>query len=868
MSAGKNQIGKTVGHHHYIHVLGVEQSDPAVGRLAEVAARLARTSCADFNVIRLDQHGGRIALLDYPNFFDVAFPALARSWNVDPATGKVSFRDFRESPNPPILHRKELLLPRDHPDAATFVKLTRDLEALGMFDDPIRVGFRIQWEELLRARGYRVSGHDLIPIGNQEDFDDTDDGLSGTNDAAQVFRHLTALSRQSLSAPVATLTRLGVLQQTTTFFDYGCGRGDDVATLQAAGINAAGWDPHYASDKPVQPAQIVNLGYVINVIEDPAERREVLRRAFALAETALCVSAMLASEDAVKGKPFADGVITNRKTFQKYFTQAELRDYIESSLQANTIALAPGTFLVFKDQDAEQRFQMSRSRSRFLSPLSIPRLPKSPKLPKPAKPIKPLKELRSPLPPKTPPWELCAEAFEGLCRRWMELGRKPALDEIEQTSELEAAFGSLGKAYRAAAGRLDQTAFELSRAQRIDDMLVYLALQTFRRRKPYHHLEIGLQRDVKAFFQDYGSATDQAGQLLRKAASPESLSAACQTAAEKIGGWLIGSKYYKIHSSLIGRLPAVLRVYIGCAGVLYGDMSLADVIKIHIHSGKVTVIRCDDFSLPLPRVVERVKVNLRHQEVRVFSYGQESGYEPPVMFLKARVMNEEMPGYAEQLEFDERLGEIMPVDENGHGPSMEEVSSKIRLGGLKVDGNMLVEDDQPPALEDPCGANLKYRDLIICGETALRTGLPNLPQQLASYRALRDLAENILDPVIDWYGSIRLTYGFSGPELAKHIPGRISPPLDQHAAHEVNRAGKHICPRLGAACDFIVADEDMLEVATWVAANTPFDRLYFYGSDRPIHVSYGPENKREVIEMVLKDDGRRIPRKLRLNGAN
>jgi hypothetical protein len=26
----------------------------------------------------------------------------------------------------------------------------------------------------------------------------------------------------------------------------------------------------------------------------------------------------------------------------------------------------------------------------------------------------------------------------------------------------------------------------------------------------------------------------------------------------------------------------------------------------------------------------------------------------------------------------------------------------------------------------------------------------------------------------------------------------------------------------------------------------PFDSLYFYGVDRPIHISYGPENKREI----------------------
>jgi len=230
--------------------------------------------------------------------------------------------------------------------------------------------------------------------------------------------------------------------------------------------------------------------------------------------------------------------------------------------------------------------------------------------------------------------------------------------------------------------------------------------------------------------------------------------------------------------------------------------------------------------------------------------------------MKARFMNEVMPGYAEQLEFDERLAEVISIDENARGPNMENLQTKLRQAGLKIGGIALVDDDQPPALDDRCGAHLTYRDLIACGETALKTDLPNLPKSLDSYRALRQLAENILDPVIDWYGSIQLTYGFCSQDLAKQIPGRISPPLDQHAAHEVNRAGKPICPRLGAACDFIVQDEDMLEVAKWVAANTPFDRLYFYGQNRPIHVSFGPENKREIIEMVLKAEGRRVPRKL------
>ena len=107
---------------------------------------------------------------------------------------------------------------------------------------------------------------------------------------------------------------------------------------------------------------------------------------------------------------------------------------------------------------------------------------------------------------------------------------------------------------------------------------------------------------------------------------------------------------------------------------------------------------------------------------------------------------------------------------------------------------------------------------------------------------------------------IRLTYGFCPPELARAIPGRIDPSRDQHAAHEHNRRGQPVCARLGAAVDFIVEDENMREVARWIVANTPFDRLYFYGDDLPLHVSHGPEQARQVVMMVAGPSGRLLPR--------
>ena len=72
-----------------------------------------------------------------------------------------------------------------------------------------------------------------------------------------------------------------------------------------------------------------------------------------------------------------------------------------------------------------------------------------------------------------------------------------------------------------------------------------------------------------------------------------------------------------------------------------------------------------------------------------------------------------------------------------------------------------------------------------------------------------------------------------------------------------------LCSRAGAAVDFLVEDEDMLEVARWIAANCNFDRIYYYGKDRPLHVSWGPENSRDAFELTVKS-GRRVPRRLQL----
>jgi hypothetical protein len=346
---------------------------------------------------------------------------------------------------------------------------------------------------------------------------------------------------------------------------------------------------------------------------------------------------------------------------------------------------------------------------------------------------------------------------------------------------------------------------------------------------------------------------------LTGAANAEKISDACRSAAESGFGWLDGEHSLQLHIDLIERLPAVLRAYVGCAMILLGGVSDANLVKIHIKSGKLSLMEFDDFDgSPLPRMKKRIKVNLRVQTYESFEYGTQ--YPKPVLYRKSRFLSEDTQQYAEQFAFDDAMEESGIVPLTGHGPTAAELESLLEDKRLVVCGMELLPSRSIPSLDSACGANFTYRDFVECGETQKRLSIPNIPKRPETYNALFALATNLLDPLIDYYGAIVLTYGFCSSELARKISARVAPELDQHSSEELKASGVPICSRGGAACDFFVDDEDMREVAYWTMENLPFDRLYFYGSDRPLHVSWSAQPVGKAYEMTAHSSGRRVPR--------
>ncbi|WP_167784658.1 DNA phosphorothioation-associated putative methyltransferase [Ramlibacter rhizophilus] len=868
------EVGKRVVDELYVHLSALDALAHADHRLAiqSALARLPANAAPD--VAKLNLRSRRVSLLSYPRFHEEAFPTLAASWAVAPdlATAPV-FRSYDASLNPPILHRKELLVKNDHPQREAWVRLTQQAEELGLFSETTTIGFKMNWERLIAQNGYTIDGQVLAPLGNV--IPDGEDGDLNA-EVGVVQRHLTALHRQALSAPMQLLMRHGFFTLGCTVFDYGCGRGGDITELEAAGINARGWDPYYAPHNTRVPADVVNLGFVINVIEDPAERVYALQSAFALASTVLAVSVMLYPA-APPGRRFGDGFLTSRNTFQKYFSQPELKDYIEHVLHREPHMVGPGIAFIFASESAEQQFAAGRCRtsdvSRRLIALRARRAPQPPTsdsstrtraLSSPPKQLaakKPLSERK----PKLDRFGRAKPILDVLWRDALELGRIPEVDEVSvDLFQLEAAAGSVGRAWALIRRHYDLSLLEEAAKVRKDDLRLFMAVRAFSKRSNYGQLEKRLQRDVRAFFGSYEAARQAGITLLAQAGSTDEILYACKLAAANGLGWLDDEHSLQLSMGLVDRLPVVLRAYIACGLVLWDSVSEVDMVKIHITSGKLTLLEHYDFDGPIPELKRRVKVNIRKLDYSIFEYG-EAHSERSWLFPKSRYQHEDLPNYARQCAIEEQLRVFCCISETEqHRIQLPQITEDLEAKRLQIEGLSLVPSTTIPELDARCGARYTFRDFIECGQTQKSLGIRNVPLRPESYNALQQLAVYIIDPIVDYFGSIELTYGFCSSALAKCIESRIAPKLDQHASCEHNARGQPICARGGAACDFLVRDEDMLEVARWIAQNLPFDRLYFYGSDKPLHVSYSSAPVGEIYHMSVSAVGRLFPRRLEL----
>lgn len=421
----------------------------------------------------------------------------------------------------------------------------------------------------------------------------------------EIARHRTALARTDLSRPIRLALDDGLIQERTTLTDYGCGLGGDVRRLRERGFDCVGWDPNHWPDGQRRASEVVNLGYVINVIEHAGERVEALRAAWGLAQNALVVSARLKTELGVSeepGRAFADGRLTRLQTFQKFFEQQELRSWIDQTLGVASVAAAPGVFYVFRNEADRETFVARRVRRI----MAAPRLAARDVL-----------------------FSRHRSLFEGLAAFMADRGRLPVVEEFADYEALVAATGSLPRALRILEHASDAGAWQAVRDARTQDLLIYLALTRFDRRPRFADLPEVMQRDVRAFCGSYASACKAADALLFSLGKPGEIEAACRSS---IVGKSMPTALY-VHASSLTELVPALRLFEGCARTYLGAVPGANVIKLGRDEPKVTYLTYPGFETePHPPLHASVSVHLQTFRVKQRSFDPTGN--PPILHRK------------------------------------------------------------------------------------------------------------------------------------------------------------------------------------------------------------------------------------------
>ena len=133
---------------------------------------------------------------------------------------------------------------------------------------------------------------------------------------------------------------------------------------------------------------------------------------------------------------------------------------------------------------------------------------------------------------------------------------------------------------------------------------------------------------------------------------------------------------------------------------------------------------------------------------------------------------------------------------------------------------------------------------LIKSDTAIRKGIDNNPNA-DQIEKLKALCENILQPVRDHFGRVKVTSGFRSVELCTAIGSSAN---SQHAKAE--------------AADFECIGVDNAELADWIKRELPYDQLIleFYTPGEPnsgwIHCSYTEGMPRKQFLHAFRSEGK------------
>lgn len=447
----------------------------------------------------------------------------------------------------------------------------------------------------------------------------------------QIDRHKTAIRRNKLSRPVSLLLEANLLNSNVSFFDYGCGHGQDLEILKKNGfLQVHGFDPYYSPGAEKRNADVVNLGYVLNVIENPRERADTLKSAFDLAVKVLCVSVMTTSQQGYEGEEYSDGVLSKKGTFQKYFDQSEIKSYIESITNKDAISVQPGIFYVFKDEMSRLDYLQNRYRSPAF--LEVTRLDPITREARKERVFRPkIQELI-----KNSPF------FEKAINFVYTHGRLPKPEEEQAFSELLSEFKSKRKISNILLDAIDSDQFEEIRKYKKENLLVFMALRRFDKIGYPKSSDIppSMMNDIKEFFSSYLDFKKQAEALLFMIADEKMMSQAFKACTT--GKQLPDAIY--IHPSYLTSLHPLVQIKVGIAQKLVGDVDDCNIIKINKIKNKVSFLAYESFDgVEHPALLYSWVMDIPKNDLKFWEFRTREN--PPILHRKETFVGPNYPLY-------------------------------------------------------------------------------------------------------------------------------------------------------------------------------------------------------------------------------
>lgn len=184
--ADRSPIGKRLPTAFYIHISALPALDPTLQFYEQRARSHLQRQIAP-TLVKFSTSQPKISYLFYPDFESDPHPSLQHSIQVDLITGQVRDRDYRESHNPPVLHRKETFLTPEHSRYEEFAELTRQQDALGLLTNSRDIGTRSGWQQRLQSHRIELHSHYLACP------------LHAAHTPPKIDRYKAALIRTSLS---------------------------------------------------------------------------------------------------------------------------------------------------------------------------------------------------------------------------------------------------------------------------------------------------------------------------------------------------------------------------------------------------------------------------------------------------------------------------------------------------------------------------------------------------------------------------------------------------------------------------------------------------------------------------------------------